>query len=282
MILFKHSKDLRSHLKKIKRNALKIGFVPTMGALHAGHISLIDKSKNETDITVCSIYVNPVQFNNAEDFQNYPVTIEADILVLEKAGCDILFLPGEKEIYPDEGAKKRHFDIGYLETILEGKYRPGHFQGVCMVVDKLLKIVAPTHLFLGQKDFQQSLIIKKLAASLHKDLKIIIVPTLRESGGLAMSSRNLRLNNKEKEIAAELYQSLVQLKKELAPGKIHALKKKTISKLEKSGFKIDYLEIAGISNLHVVEDITSKKGLVILIAAFLNEVRLIDNLIVTG
>ncbi len=281
MILFKHSKDLQAHLIKIKRNDLRIGFVPTMGALHAGHISLIEKSKNETDITVSSIYVNPVQFNNPEDYKNYPVKIEADIMMLEKNGCDILFLPGEKEIYPDENAKKKHFDIGYLETILEGKYRPGHFQGVCMVVEKLLNIVEPTHLFLGQKDFQQSLVIKKLAGLMHKNLEIIIAPTLRELNGLAMSSRNLRLTDEEKDIAAELYKSLVQIKKELTPGKIQKLKNKAISKLEDCGFKIDYLEIATTGNLEIIENFTSSNGLIIIVAAYLNNVRLIDNLMVT-
>ncbi len=282
MILFKHSKDLRSYLKKIKRNDLRVGFVPTMGALHQGHISLIDKSKSETDITVCSIYVNPVQFNNPEDFKNYPVTIEADILMLEKSRCDILFIPGGKEIYPDEDSKKKHFEIGYLETILEGKYRPGHFQGVCVVMEKLLNIVEPTHLFLGQKDFQQSLIIKKLVDLLKKDLEIIIVPTLREESGLAMSSRNLRLTHAEKNIAAELYKALVQIQKDLAPGKIPVLKKEAISNLEDLGFKIDYLEIANTGNLKIVKDFTSGKDLIILIAAFLNNIRLIDNLLVTG
>ena len=282
MILFKHSKDLRSHIEKIRHNDLRIGFVPTMGALHPGHISLIEKSKNETDIAVCSIYVNPVQFNNREDYKNYPAKIEADILMLEKSGCDILFLPGGKEIYPDENAKKKHFDIGYLETILEGKYRPGHFQGVCLVVEKLLRIVEPTHLFLGQKDFQQSLIIIKLASLICKNLEVIIAPTLRESNGLAMSSRNLRLTDEEKDIAAELYKSLVQIKEELAPGEIQSLKKKVTSKLEDWGFKIDYLEIAIAENLEIIDSLTSTEGLIILVAAFLNNVRLIDNLLVTA
>ncbi|HEV8082751.1 MAG TPA: pantoate--beta-alanine ligase, partial [Chitinophagaceae bacterium] len=205
----------------------------------------------------------------------------ADIMMLENSGCDILFLPGENEIYPDENAKKKHFDIGYLETILEGKYRPGHFQGVCMVVEKLLNIVEPTHLFLGQKDFQQSLVIKKLAGLMHKNLEIIIAPTLRELNGLAMSSRNLRLTDEEKDIAAELYKSLVQIKKELTPGKIQKLKNKAISKLEDCGFKIDYLEIATTGNLEIIENFTSSNGLIIIVAAYLNNVRLIDNLMVT-
>ncbi len=281
MIIFKRSKDLRSHLKKIKRNDRHTGFVPTMGALHAGHLSLIAQSKIETDVTICSIYINPVQFNNAEDFKKYPVNIESDILLLEENGCDILFLPGEKEIYPDEDSKKKHFEIGYLETILEGKFRPGHFQGVCMVVEKLLSIVEPSHLFLGQKDFQQSLIIKKLIELIKKDIIVIISPTLREPNGLAMSSRNSRLNNEEKNLAGELYKTLEQLNFKLSPGNIFDLKNKAKSKLEKLGFKIDYLEIATTQSLEIIEDYKSREGLIILIAAFINKVRLIDNLIVT-
>ncbi|MEP6584722.1 MAG: pantoate--beta-alanine ligase [Ginsengibacter sp.] len=282
MIIFKYSKDLQAHLKKIKRNNVNIGFVPTMGALHAGHISLIEKSKKETDTTICSIYVNPVQFNNADDYKNYPVTIEADILMLDAVDCDILFLPDEKEIYPDNNAKRKHFDIGYLESILEGKYRPGHFQGVCMVVERLLNIVQPSHLFLGQKDFQQSLVIKRLLKLMNQTPEVVIVPTLREPNGLAMSSRNLRLSENEKDTASELYKSLIQISKQLAPGKIEILKESAARHLESLGFKLDYLEIATTENLKTIHDLSSNEDLVILIAAFLNNVRLIDNLIVTS
>ncbi|MEO6220484.1 MAG: pantoate--beta-alanine ligase [Ginsengibacter sp.] len=282
MILFKHSKDLRFRLDKIKQKKLSVGFVPTMGALHPGHISLIKKSKEQADITLCSIYVNPAQFNSPEDFRKYPVNIEADILMLEESGCDILFIPGGEEIYPDENSKKKHFDIGYLETILEGKFRPGHFQGVCMVVEKLLNIIEPTHLFLGQKDYQQSLIIKKLVGMMSKNIKITICPTLREPNGLAMSSRNLRLSNPEKGIAAELHKSLVQMNHKLYAEGIQILKNQATSELERLGFKIDYLEIATISDLEIIEKYKNRQGLIILIAAFLNNVRLIDNLILSA
>ena len=281
MIIFKHSKDLKSHLKKIRAKSISVGFVPTMGALHAGHLSLIEKSKNITGITVCSIYVNPVQFNNPDDYKNYPITLDADILALEKNNCDILFLPDDKEIYPDEGSKHQHFDLGYLETVLEGKYRPGHFQGVCMVVNKLLNIVEPTHLFLGQKDFQQSLVIKKLARSKHKNLKTIVVPTLREPGGLAMSSRNMRLNDQQKKTATNLHKTLSYIKDELHNSNFSDIKKKAVARLRRLGFKIDYLEMAKSANLEIVNEVHKTKGLVLLIAAFLNKVRLIDNLIIT-
>ncbi len=198
MIIFKHPNDLRLHLQNVKQNNYTIGFVPTMGALHGGHLSLISQSRHHSDVTVCSIFVNPVQFNSAKDFERYPVTTEQDILLLGESGCDILFLPGENDIYPDEPSKNKNFDIGYLETTLEGKFRPGHFQGVCMVVEKLINIVDPTFLFLGRKDYQQSLVIKKLLELMNKDVIIKICPTLREPNGLAMSSRNVRLTSEEK------------------------------------------------------------------------------------
>ena len=137
MILFKHSKDLRSYLDKLKNKNFSTGFVPTMGALHNGHVSLISQSKKSTDITICSIFVNHAQFNNTDDFKKYPSTIEKDILLLEENGCDILFIPSEDEIYPDAASKNKHFELGYLEEVLEGEFRPGHFQGVCLVSGKI-------------------------------------------------------------------------------------------------------------------------------------------------
>ena len=280
MILFKHSKDLRSHLTDAKNQNLSIGFVPTMGALHKGHLSLIAQSKKNTDITICSIFVNPIQFNNVEDFKKYPSTIEKDILLLEESGCDILFMPSEDEIYPNAASKNKQFEIGYLEKILEGKFRPGHFQGVCLVVDRLLNIVEPDFLFLGQKDYQQCLIIKKLIEIMDKKIKLMICPILRERNGLAMSSRNLRLNEEEKRLASQLYKSLSYIKKNLRSKSFLQLKNEVMIKLEKKGFKVDYLELARSKNLKLVEKNSKVKGLVILIAAFLNNVRLIDNVLI--
>ena len=162
MLLLKSAVDIASQLKKIRKGGSLTGFVPTMGALHKGHISLLKKSKQICEISICSIFVNPTQFNNPDDFKKYPVTLEHDIYMLEKNGCDILFVPGINEIYPEGEISKKHFDLGDLETILEGKFRPGHFQGVCQVVNRLLEIVYPTHLFIGQKDYQQSMVIKKI------------------------------------------------------------------------------------------------------------------------
>ena len=280
MIIFKLSKDLRSHLNNAKNRPLSIGYVPTMGALHKGHLSLLAKSKKDTDITICSIFVNSVQFNNREDFEKYPSSIENDILLLEEAGCDILFIPSEHEIYPDSASKNKHFELESLEKMLEGEFRPGHFQGVCLVVDRLLDIIEPDYLFLGQKDYQQCLVIKKLISQLDKKIKVIICPILREKNGLAMSSRNLRLNEEQKKVAADLYKTLNSIRENLGLKNFLQLKKEAISKLEKKGFSVDYLELAKSKTLKIVDDIDKAKGVIILVAAFLNNVRLIDNILI--
>jgi pantoate--beta-alanine ligase len=280
MIIFKHSSELNNYLEKFAKSSKFIGFVPTMGALHDGHLSLLTKSKEFSQLTVCSIFVNPVQFNNPEDFRKYPKTIEKDILLLEEHGCDILFIPTEKEIYPDESSKKKYYNLGHLEKILEGKYRPGHFQGVSLIVDKLLSIVIPDFIFIGQKDFQQCLIIERLIELSNRKTKVVICPILRESSGLAMSSRNLRLNIEEKKIAAELHSSLVFIKDNLTPYNFSTLKKNAISKLQSKGFKVEYLEMAERSTLEIVNKSGNADELVILTAAFLNDVRLIDNLLI--
>ncbi len=280
MIIFKLSKDLRSHINNAKTQGLSIGFVPTMGALHKGHLSLIVQSKKDTDITICSIFVNSVQFNNLEDFEKYPSSIENDILLLEEAGCDILFIPSEDEIYPDALSKNKHYNIGYLENILEGEFRPGHFQGVCLVVERLLNIIESNYLFLGQKDYQQCLVIKNLVKQMDKKIKVIICRILREKNGLAMSSRNLRLNEEQKEIAASLYKTLISIKKKLPLKDFIKLKKNAIIKLEKKGFRVDYLELAESKNPTIINDNDKPKSVIILIAAFLNNVRLIDNILI--
>ena len=281
MILLKYSKDLQTYLNKIKKDNAVTGFVPTMGALHQGHLSLISQSRINADVTICSIFINPIQFNNKEDFKKYPVTVENDILLLEESGCDILFMPDENEIYPDENSKHKHFDIGNLENILEGKFRPGHFQGVCLVVEKLINIVHPDYLFLGQKDYQQCLIIKKLPGMLHKNIEIKICPILREKSGLAMSSRNLRLNEDEKKLASNLYKTLNNIKINITQENFSMLKNDAILHLEEKGFKVDYLELAKSDNLEIVDFFYMPGKYILLIAAFLNNVRLIDNLIVT-
>jgi pantoate--beta-alanine ligase len=278
MIIFKRSKDLHSYLENLKKSKKTVGFVPTMGALHHGHLSLVEACKKQSDITVCSIFVNPVQFNNAEDFEKYPMTIEKDMVLLIQNDCDILFLPDEKEIYPDAASKEKHFELGDLEKILEGKFRPGHFQGVSLIMDKLLDIVSPDLLFIGQKDFQQCLVIKKLIEIKKMNVRVIICPILREENGLAMSSRNTRLSSAEKEIAAELFRHLRSIKEDLSESNFAVLKQKAIAHLEKSGFRVEYLELANKNDLSFTDGKTKNETLILLIAAYLNNVRLIDNL----
>jgi len=277
MIIFKHAADLKKFLERPDLSECRLGFVPTMGALHAGHLSLLKRSKESSDITVCSIFVNPTQFNNSDDFRKYPKTIEQDILLLEENNCDILFLPHEKEIYPDETSKNKHFDLGYLETVLEGKFRPGHFQGVSLVVEKLLNIVEPDLLFLGQKDFQQCMVIKKLISIMNQKTEVIVCPILREENGLAMSSRNLRLTEEEREIAANLHRALVSIKDNVHVENFSTSKNRAVKDLESKGFKVEYLELAKRNDLEIVPDFIAGEQLVILIAAFLHDVRLIDN-----
>lgn len=279
MKIYKHFRDLKIELSHQKTLGKVIGFAPTMGALHEGHLSLIEQSKNRMDITVSSIFVNPEQFNNPEDFLKYPITLETDILYLEEHDCDYLFLPDVKEIYPDEKSKNRHFELGYLENILEGKFRPGHFQGVCLIVERLLSEILPDYVFIGQKDFQQCMVIKKLIDLMNIKTEIVVCPTLRENSGLAMSSRNLRLNNVERELAPALFQSLNFIKEHIKEKSFSMLKEDRIRHLEDSGFKVDYLELALRGNLEITEEYDPSKSYVLLIAAYLNEIRLIDNLI---
>lgn len=281
MVLFKKANDLRKWLDNQRLNGKNIGYVPTMGALHVGHISLIKISKTQNTVTVCSIFVNPAQFNDPKDFEKYPVTIEKDILLLEEAGCDVLFLPSVSEIYPQGLPEKKHYDLGFIETVFDGKYRPGHFQGVCMVVERLLKIVQPGRLYLGQKDYQQCMVIKKLVdlTGLKESIEISICPTLREANGLAMSSRNMRLTEEEKEKAGAIFKSLTLIKENFGKTPPEIIKEKAYKILEGDGLKPDYVEIVNAENLAPLKEWNQHTKAVALIAAFMNEVRLIDNML---
>ncbi len=280
MILFKKSEPLTEHLQKLKNRKISLGFVPTMGALHNGHISLIKKAKIECDIVVCSIFVNPVQFNNKNDFEKYPVTIENDVLLLEENLADILFLPSIKEIYSEGTDNLQHFDLGYLENILEGFYRPNHFQGVCNVMNRLLNIVKPDKLFLGQKDYQQVLVLKKMMQTFHSGIKIVIGETLRETDGLAMSSRNMRLSNDGRKKAIAIYQGLQYIKQNFEKNSFEDLTQRAKQMILNNGFdEVDYIEIRDAETLLSADNLDANKKLIALAAAFINDVRLIDNIV---
>lgn len=276
MIIFKEASCIKNELTTKLKAGKKIGFVPTMGALHDGHLSLLRRSMAENDITVCSIFVNPTQFNNIEDFNLYPITIEKDVELLTTAGVDILFLPTVDEVYPP-GYQKKHYNLGRIENILEGFYRPGHFQGVCQVVDRLLEIIAPGSIYMGQKDYQQCIVIRRLLQLTGRtDVQLHICPTRREPDGLAMSSRNLRLDETGRILATHISKILYFIKKELPHHSITELKTQARKDLEKEGFFVDYVEICNADTLEPAKDKTPP--LVGLIAASLDDVRLIDNM----
>lgn len=280
MILFKKTNDLRKHLDAQRKLGKNIGFVPTMGALHEGHLSLVQKSKTVTDLTVCSIFVNPTQFNDPSDFEKYPITTEKDIALLLSVDCDILFLPDQAEMYPGGVTEHRLYDLGDMEILLEGKFRPGHFQGVCQVVHRLLMQVMPDQLFLGQKDYQQCMVINRLIhlLGLSDQIRVYVCPTLREQDGLAMSSRNRRLNEKDRLKAASIYKTLSFIKNRLQPGALNVLQQAAIKMLTEEGFRTEYIELADAVTLQPVISWDGQQKLVALVAARLEDVRLIDNL----
>lgn len=278
MIIIKKVADLQNHLLAQKKEGKKIGFVPTMGALHQGHLSLLKQCIEQNEITVCSIFVNPTQFNNQEDFKHYPKTVEKDIELLVEVGCSVLFLPSTDEIYPP-GFQPRKYDLGDLETKWEGQYRPGHFQGVCQVMDRLLSIVDPDRLYLGQKDFQQCMVIKKLEKDIfHDRTEIKIVPTQREKDGLAMSSRNLRLSAEQRQKATAIYQSLLYIKEQTGTQANDALTTTATSILNDAGFSVDYVTVVQQETLMPIA-VQDGQPAVALIAATIGNIRLIDNMI---
>lgn len=282
MIIYKKPGLVSDVLDKKRTANHQIGFVPTMGALHDGHLSLVHEAKKHNKAVVCSIFVNPTQFNDPEDFKKYPVTLEKDILMFEEAGCDILFIPSVRDIYPNGIDHLRHYKLGFLETVLEGKFRPGHFQGVCQVVHRLLEIVLPNNLYLGQKDFQQCMVIKKLVEVIGLDnkIKMNICPTLREDDGLAMSSRNTRLLPDDRKKAATISAALRHIKENIKPGDTKKIIGEAKEMLIRKGFKVDYIEIADADTLELVENWNGKQKIVTLTAAFLSDVRLIDNMVI--
>jgi pantoate--beta-alanine ligase len=276
MFIFEDIIALKNHLK-LEKQQKSIGFVPTMGALHQGHLSLIDRAKAENDVVVCSIFVNPTQFNNAEDLKKYPKTIEADKKLLEAHRCDILFLPDTDTMYP--APTQTSFSFGHLEQTMEGEHRAGHFNGVALIVSKLFHLVKPHRAYFGQKDLQQYLIINQLAQDLLFDLEVVCCPIVRESDGLAMSSRNLRLTSSHRPVASKIYEALMLAKHSLLEGYGVNKTKQTILKFfnDLSDLKLEYFEIVKSKTLEPVDVVEDTFQVSLCIAAFLGEIRLIDN-----
>jgi pantoate--beta-alanine ligase len=280
MEIFKEIEPIRAFLKTKKEQKKSVGLVPTMGALHDGHLSLIRASKAQNDLTVCSIYINPTQFNNPTDLAKYPKTVEKDIAMLQQGGCDVLFLPDNSTMYKKEGGLK--LDFGVLDKVLEGEFRPGHFSGVALVVSKFFNIIQPDRAYFGQKDFQQFKVINRLVEELKFNIELPFIPTMREADGLAMSSRNLRLNPEERVKALIFFKSLQLGKEELLKGtSLSVVKNKVKSLFETtSGVRLEYFEIANAENLTVLENVGSSVNCIMLIAGFVGEIRLIDNMFV--
>jgi pantoate--beta-alanine ligase len=251
-----------------------------MGALHEGHLSLLRRCNAENDISVCSIFVNPTQFTNLEDLEKYPRPIEADIQLLsEQNYCNILFTPSEEEMYPNGTAIKDKFQFNELENVFEGKFRPGHFQGVAHIVHKLLKLVTPQNLYLGQKDFQQCLIVRQMIQQENLPVNLIICPIRREEDGLAMSSRNRLLTEPQRNLSSLIYQCLISIQAQKNQKDFETVKKECNDLLVKKGFEPDYIALADATNLEVLSHYDDNREIIALIAASIGKVRLIDNLL---
>ncbi len=279
MHIFNTISETQQYLKAQQRAGKTIGFVPTMGALHAGHISLIERAKTENDLAVCSIFVNPTQFNNPEDLKKYPRTLERDCEMLLPAGCDVVFAPSAEEMYPSLPQLK--MDFGTLETVMEGKFRPGHFNGVGIVVSKLFNIVKPEKAYFGLKDLQQVAVIRRMVQDLSFDLAIIPCPTLRESDGLAMSSRNTRLSPEARALAPQIYKALNLAKEKLQTGASVSEMQMAVNEYfaKYSEFELEYFEAADFDTLLPIEAKVEDGKTALCVAAFLGGVRLIDNIV---
>lgn len=276
MRIFKKTKKLKEEISSIRNEGKKIGFVPTMGALHKGHISLIKKSLKENEITVCSIFVNPNQFNNKNDLLKYPRTLETDLNLLDKAGCNIVFTPSVEEIYPEPDT--RVFDFGILDKVMEGKFRAGHFNGVAQVVSRLFDIVQPNKAYFGEKDFQQLAIIKSLTRQLNLPVEIIPCPIVRETDGLAMSSRNKLLSPAHRKSSKLISETLFRAieKKNMSLEELKTWVIQTIN--SDDNLKVEYFEIVDFDSLHSLNNWSDSTKPIGCIAVFAGEVRLIDNI----
>ena len=277
MKVLKSKKTLIDYVERQREMGKKIGFAPTMGALHQGHLSLYKAAKKENDEVISSIFVNPTQFNNPDDFQKYPKTLEKDLELLEKAGVDAVYVPNVEEMYPD-GLNSKKYDFDGLENEMEGKYRPGHFDGVGTIVEELFRQVQPHNAYFGEKDYQQLAIIKKMVEKTKLPVKIHEVPTLREEDGLAMSSRNVRLTETQRKEATIIYETLTKVKEWFKVISLEEIKQKVTDIFRNSNFELEYFVIADEETLKEANAIDEDKEYRAFIVAYADTVRLIDNM----
>lgn len=282
MYLFKRTDELQTYLDSVRSGNRSFGFVPTMGALHEGHLALVRRAKMENQVTISSIFVNPTQFDEAADLEKYPRTPAKDVEMLYRVGNEVLFMPEVKEIYPEGEKMDATFDFGGLDHTMEGRFRPGHFQGVAEVVSRLLRIVRPHRLYLGQKDFQQYVIVREMVRQLKLEVEVVRCPIVREKNGLAMSSRNVRLTPAERERAGLLYRTLQEaraLSVDHSPGEV---KTRALQTLRQPGIEPEYFEIVDARTLQPVSRFDQAETVVACTAVRVGDVRLIDNLLLRG
>lgn len=277
MKVLKSKKTLIDYVERQREMGKKIGFAPTMGALHEGHLSLYKAAKKENDEVISSIFVNPTQFNNPDDFQKYPKTLEKDLELLEKAGVDAVYVPNVEEMYPD-GLNSKKYDFDGLEKEMEGKYRPGHFDGVGTIVEELFRQVQPHNAYFGEKDYQQLAIIKKMVEKTNLPVKIHGIPTLREEDGLAMSSRNVRLTETQRKEATIIYETLTKVKEWFKVLSLEEIKQRVTDIFRNSNFELEYFVIADEETLKEANAIDEDKEYRAFIVAYADTVRLIDNM----
>lgn len=276
--VFKTKSALREYLAPFRKSGKRIGFVPTMGALHAGHISLVEAAKEENDLVVCSIFVNPTQFNDPEDLKKYPRPVEKDLALLEEHHCDVVFMPEVDEMYTGNAPWTHNF--GLLETVFEGKFRAGHFKGVGQIVKMLFESVEPHHAYFGQKDFQQFLVIKKLVSDFHMPIELTACPIVREANGLAMSSRNVHLSPEERRNAGQIFRILSQTRENLHRYPVAELEKRAMEQLALiPSASPEYFNIVNNTDLSAVINPETEAVCVALVAVRIGKTRLIDNMI---
>ena len=273
--------ELQKCISDLKKQGKKIGFAPTMGALHEGHLSLIAKAKSECDISVCSIFVNPTQFNDPKDLEKYPRTEEKDSKMLLSADNDILFMPSVNEVYPPGLDLKNTLDFGAMAHVMEGAFRPGHFDGMAQVVKRLLDIVQPDGLFMGQKDFQQFSIVQNMLLQLKSDIQLVMCETMRENDGLAMSSRNVRLSPENRKKAPLIYKTLLKVKENSTEKSPEDLRKWAITQFVSPDFKPEYFDIVDGKTLQSIVSFQETDFVVACVATWLGGVRLIDNIVIS-
>jgi pantoate--beta-alanine ligase len=278
MIVYRTKTDLSGHLLSLQNEGKSIGLVPTMGALHQGHMSLVEQAAAENDVVVVTIFVNPTQFNDPSDLDLYPRTLDQDLELLRQLEADLVFVPAVKEMYPDEDTQV--FDLGRLDKVMEGKHRPGHFNGVAQIVSKLFLMIRPHRAYFGQKDFQQLVVIRRLVEILDMNLTIVSCPIIREIDGLAMSSRNTRLSKEERKLAPFIYETLIHASEKMEALSPSQLKEWVILQFKKqSALELEYFDIVEDKGLIPVVKWDEEVNKVACLAVLLGGVRLIDNLI---